>query len=163
MKKDKDISPLDQMAMGWQKNEDAFYASAEISKDFLEISLLSAKNNLYQIEKHDILKSKNLETIFDQQYRTKEDDDFLGYYEMTGKIFNGQSLPPLDLDLGTVRIHSNEKITDVISGFSNNMGQTGFLISSRLMDILKEYQIGSHQFNQNVEVHYKRKKYQNYG
>jgi len=99
------------------------------------------KKHAWQVEDHNISKSENLESLFNESYRTEADDDFVPLMNMYNRMMNKDTFAPPELDLGVVKLYSEAKLTDVVNGIEGG----GWIVSKRLYEILKSFNIGEYQ------------------
>jgi hypothetical protein len=152
---------LEQLAIRWKYRDEEFFLDVDFSNDYLEVDLPVGKKYAFQVKEHDIDKSKNLETLFDTHYRNKKHDEIVPLFDMLGEMFGEDSFPPANLDLAKIILHSEAKFTDVISGVSDNLGNQGWVVSKKLFNILKNFNIGKYQ-DYKIVVQNKNKKSNDY-
>jgi hypothetical protein len=80
---------------------------------------------------------------------------------MISEIFKRNFLPPENINLGFVTLYDEEKVTDVISGFEGNYGNNGWLMSERLITILKDFNVGQYKTYE-VNINHRNRTYANY-
>lgn len=136
---------LDQIAIQWEKEEEDFFLDTDYSNNYIKVKMPVGKKHAWQVDDHDILKSENLKTLFDRNYRTKDLDEFVPWFNMLSKMMNSNSFAPAELDLGIAKLYSEARLTDVISGVEGNMGNSGWIVSKKLFEILKNFNIGKYQ------------------
>jgi hypothetical protein len=157
----KEQHSIKQVAIKWKHREKKFFLDVDFSNDYLEVDLPVGKKHAFHVKDHDIDKSKNLETIFDTHYRNKKHDEIVPLFDMLGEMFGGNSFPPANLDLAKIVLHSEAKFADIISGVSGNLGNQGWVISKKLFNILKNFNIGKYQ-DYKIVVQSKNKKSNDY-
>jgi hypothetical protein len=136
---------LEQLAMQWKHKEEEFFLDVDFSNDYLMVDLPVGEKHAWQIDKHHIQNSENLETIFETHYRNEKHDKIVPLFNMISEMFGRYSFPPANLDLGVVTLYSEAKFTDVIKGVEGNFGNQGWVISKKLFNILKNFNIGKYQ------------------
>lgn len=136
---------LDELAIKWIEEDDRFFLDCPYSNDFVEIEVNKIKKHAWQIDEHEIGESKNLVTIFEKHYRNSNHAGFVPYFDMIDEMFSDKSIPPPELDLGTILVFDDVELTDVLSGVEGNFGNNGWVISKKLMALLSQYNIGQFQ------------------
>lgn len=116
-----------------------------LSEDYLEVETPVGKRHTWQVRDHDILASKNLESIFETRYRTKAHKKVVPLFDMLGYMFEEGSFAPPELDLGRAILYPEAALTDVISGVEGNLRHQGWVVSRRLYEILDGFNIGEHR------------------
>lgn len=137
----KPIHILDQIAGQWKSEEESFFLDTEFSKKYIKIEMPIGKKHAWQVENHEISKSVNLESLFDAHYRTNMDENFVPLMNMYNRMMREDSFAPAELDLGTVKLYFEAKLTDVVNGVEGG----GWIVSKKLFEILKEFNIGEYQ------------------
>ena len=137
----KPIHILDQIAGQWKSEEESFFLDTEFSKKYIKIEMPIGKKHAWQVENHEISKSVNLESLFDAHYRTNMDENFVPLMNMYNRMMKEDSFAPAELDLGTVKLYFEAKLTDVVNGVEGG----GWIVSKKLFEILKEFNIGEYQ------------------
>ncbi|GEM_PF-1457971 len=138
---EKPVHILDQIALQWQNEEERFFLDTEFSENYIKVEMPIGKKHAWQVDYHDISKSANLESIFNDHYRTEEDDDFVPLMNMYNSMMRENTFAPAELDLGMVKLYSEAKLTDVVNGIEGG----GWIVSKRLFEILKNFNIGNYQ------------------
>jgi len=138
---DKPVHILDQIAIQWKSEEESFFLDTEFSENYIKVEMPIGKKHAWQVDYHDISKSANLESIFNDHYRTEADDDFVPLMNMYNRIMRKGSFPATELDLGVVKLYAEAKLTDVVNGVEGG----GWIVSKRLFEILKNFNIGDYQ------------------
>jgi hypothetical protein len=136
---------LDQIAIKWKQERESFFLDAAFSNDYVNVETPVGKKHAWQVDKHEISKSKNLESIFEEQYRNETHNKIVPLFDMISTMFHSASFPPSNLDLATVILHPGVKFTDVISGIEGNFGNHGWIVSKRFLKILQDFNIGKYQ------------------
>lgn len=132
---------LDQIALQWKNEEELFFLDTDYSENYFQVEMPIGKKYAWQVDRHNVLTSVNLESLFNTHCRTEADEAFVPWMNMYNEIMNENRFAPPELDLGVAELYSEAKFTDVISGISGG----GWLISKRLFEILKNFNIGRYQ------------------
>jgi len=138
---EKPVHILDQIALQWQSEEESFFLDTEFSEKYIKVEMPIGKKYAWQVDYHNIAKSVNLESLFNDHYRTDEDDDFVPLMDMYNRMMRENTFAPVELDLGMVKLYSEAKLTDVVNGIEGG----GWIVSKRLFEILKNFNIGNYQ------------------
>lgn len=138
---EKPVHILDQIAIQWNNEEESFFLDTEFSEKYIKVEMPIGKKYAWQVEYHDISKSVNLESLFDAHYRTDADDTFVPLMNRYNRMMREGTFAPAELDLGTVKLYSEAKLTDVVNGIEGG----GWIVSKRLFEILKNFNIGEYQ------------------
>lgn len=138
---DKPVHILDQIATQWKSEEESFFLDTEFSENYIKVEMPIGKKHAWQVDYHDISKSANLESIFNDHYRTEADDDFVPLMNMYNRMMRKGTFPATELDLGVVKLYAEAKLTDVVNGVEGG----GWIVSKRLFEILKNFNIGDYQ------------------
>jgi hypothetical protein len=133
---------LDQMAIQWKNDEEQFFLDVDYSCNYIQVDTPVGKRYAWQVQKHDVLASINLEDLFNKYCRTNDHDTFVPWMNMFNQILTESSFAPAELDVGIVYLHAEAKLTDVISGISGN---SGWIVSKKLFEILQNFNIGKFQ------------------
>ncbi|WP_153393849.1 Imm43 family immunity protein [Chryseobacterium vaccae] len=136
----KPIHILDEIAIQWKEDEELFFLDSDYSGHYVKIETPIGKKHMDQVEKHDILGSVNLKSLFDTYYRTEDHDEFVPWMTMFSEMMTETRFAPVELDLGIAKLYSEARLTDVISGVAN-----GWVVSKKLFEILKNFNIGQYQ------------------
>ena len=132
---------LDKIALQWKSEEESFFLDTDFSEKYIKVEMPIGKKHAWQVEDHNISKSENLESLFNESYRTEADDDFVPLMNMYNRMMNKDTFAPPELDLGVVKLYSEAKLTDVVNGIEGG----GWIVSKRLYEILKSFNIGEYQ------------------
>lgn len=134
------IHILDEIAIRWKEDEERFFLDSDYSRHYVKIETPIGKKHISQVKKHDILKSVNLKSLFDTHYRTVDHDEFVPWMNMFHEMMTEERVAPPELDLGIANLYPEAGLTDVISGVAS-----GWVISKKLFEILKDFNIGHYQ------------------
>lgn len=137
----KELHILDRIALQWKSEEESFFLDTEFSEKYIRVEMPIGKKHAWQVEHHNISKSVNLESLFEAHYRTEEDDEFVPLMDMYTRMMKKDVFAPAELDLGVVRLYHEAKLTDVVKGIEGG----GWIVSKRLFEILKDFNIGVYQ------------------
>lgn len=132
---------LDQIAIQWKNEEERFFQDTDYSENYIQVEMPIGKKHAWQVDRHDVLSSVNLESLFNTHCRTEAHEAFVPWLNMYNEVMDENRFAPPELDLGVTELYSEAKFTDVISGISGG----GWLISKRLIEILKNFNIGQYQ------------------
>ncbi|MFC3158463.1 hypothetical protein ACFOEQ_07960 [Chryseobacterium arachidis] len=135
------IHILDQIANQWKSEEESFFLDTEFSEKYIKVEMPIGKKHAWQIENHEISKSENLESLFEAHYRKDTDENFVPLMDMYYRMMREGIFAPPELDLGVVKLYSEAKLTDVVNGIEGG----GWIVSKRLFEILKKFNIGEYQ------------------
>ena len=80
---------------------------------------------------------------------------------MISTMFGGDKFAPPQLDLGKAILYAEAKPTDIISGLEGNFGNHGWVVSQRLFQLLKQFNIGQYQ-PYKILIQSKKKDYPDY-
>jgi len=138
---EKPIHILDQIASQWKSEEESFFLDTEFSEKYIKVEMPIGKKHAWQIENHEISKSENLESLFEAHYRKDTDENFVPLMDMYYRMMREGTFAPPELDLGMVKLYSEAKLTDVVNGIEGG----GWIVSRRLFEILKKFNIGEYQ------------------
>jgi hypothetical protein len=136
---------LDQLAEEWRSEEEKFFLDVNFSQDYFHVTTPLQKKTVYQIDDHDIGASKNLSSLFNLYYRKETHKEHVGLYPMVREMFENKTFAPKELDFGKVTLYKNVQPTDLISGMEGNMGDQGWVVSKKLLEILQSFNIGKYQ------------------
>ncbi len=156
----KTLHPLDDMALQWNKEEEKFFLDVPYSTDYFLLDNPIGTRNASAIKEHNILRSTNLKTIFNEKYRDLSTPDFVPLFSMLLEVFTYGSFAPEELDLGSVIINTDFRLDDCL-GEIGNIERNGWVINQRLLEILKQFNIGEYK-TYKIRVVYKGTSYDNY-
>ena len=142
-------------------DDDKFFKDAAYSNDYVAVDTPVGKTRMSQVDNHELQKSKNLESIFEKEYRKKSTPKFVPLFDMISTMFGGDKFAPPQLDLGKAILYSEAKPTDIISGLEGNFGNHGWVVSTRLFELLKQFNIGRYQ-PYKIVIQSKKKDYPDY-
>jgi hypothetical protein len=155
----KALHPLDVMAIQWKKEEELFFLDVPYSTEYFLLKNPIGTRNAWAIKEHNILESKNLKSIFDKQCRDSSTPDKVPWMDMLCDVFRF-SFAPQELDLGSVLINTDYKLNDCF-GEIGNIQNSGWVINQRLLEILKQFNIGEYR-TYKIRVFHKGQAYDNY-
>ena len=151
---------LDDMAIQWEKEEEQFFLDVPYSADYFMLKNPIGKRNAWAIKSHEILESKNLKSIFNENCRRASTPDFVPWFTMLCEVFPYNDFAPAELDLGSVTINTDFKLSDCF-GVLGNIQRSGWVINQRLLEIFKQFNIGDYK-TYKIRVVYKGTSYDNY-
>src|SRR5690606_3466987 len=102
---EKEPNLLNGIAIQWQKEEESFFLDVEFSERYLNLDTPIGKKHAWQVDKHDILESVNLKSLFDTYYRTKHHDEYVPWFPMLSEMMTESIFAPAQLDLGFVHLY----------------------------------------------------------
>ncbi len=136
---------IDEIAMNFINETNVTHLDVPYSNDYVIVNLPVGKRYAFQVENHNITNSESLKALFNAHYRNSNHKEVVPYFNMMGEMFENDKFAPAELDFGTIELHYGNKITDIISGVSGNFGNHGWVISNRLFEIFKQFNIGKYQ------------------
>lgn len=156
----KALHPLDVMAIQWKKEEEQFFLDVPYSADYFLLDNPVGKRSHRAIKQHNILESKNLESLFNKTCRKPSTPAFVPWMNMLLDVFPYGSFAPDELDLGSATINTDYKLDDCL-GELGNIDNSGWVINQRLLELLKQFNIGEYR-TYKIRVVYKGTSYDNY-
>lgn len=154
------LHPFEQLAMQWKNDEEQFFLDVNFSTSYFKLHSPVGKRNAWAVKNHGIGKSTNLESIFNDKFRKPRSKKVVPLMSMLIAVFGDNSFAPEELDLGKVDIHSEFKLSDSF-GWLGNLQRSGWIISRRLLDILRQFNVGEFKAYK-IAVNHKRINYDNY-
>jgi hypothetical protein len=136
---------LDQLALNWKSEEEQFFLDCEFSEDYVELKITKTDSHTWSIENHELEKSQNLVEIFEKKYKNNLYVGFVPLFDMVAEMFTEKAFAPSELDLGEIVVFDEIELSDVLSGIEGNFGNNGWVLSKRLIELLKQYKIGNYQ------------------
>lgn len=154
------LHPFEELAIQWKHDEEQYFLDVDFSTSYFKLHSPLGKRTAWAVKEHNIIKSTNLESIYNDKFRKPGNKEIVPLMSMLIAVFGDDSFAPEELDLGKVVIHSEFKLSDSF-GWLGNLQRSGWIISRRLLDILAQFNVGKFKAYK-IAVNHKRINYDNY-